>query len=195
MCLRPLHQKGKTVRLFPFFFRRRNMQQTIVIGQVLKPQGVRGEVKVKPLLDDIADIKHIPRVTIAGKEYKVLSARCDASFAYLGLAGVPDRDAAELLRGKDVEAAREDVPAPPEGRFYIVDVIGCTVCTAEGETLGKVTNVLPAKTDIFVMESGGREWMFPAADGVIAEIDVEKGAVTVDRKRFGEVAVLQGGGE
>ena len=76
------------------------MQQTIVIGQVLKPQGVRGEVKVKPLLDDAADIKHIPRVTIAGKEYKVLSARCDASFAYLGLAGVADRDAAELLRGK-----------------------------------------------------------------------------------------------
>ena len=31
-----------------------------------------------------------------------------------------------------------------------------------------------------------------AADGVILEIDVEKGAVTVDKKRFGEVAVLQG---
>ena len=90
-----------------------------------------------------------------------------------------------------MEAAREDVPAPPEGRFYIVDVIGCTVCTEEGEPLGKVTNVLPAKTDIFVMENGGKEWMFPAADGVILEIDVEKGAVTVDKKRFGEVLVEQ----
>ena len=171
------------------------MQQNIVIAQVLKPQGVRGEVKVKPLLDDIADIKRIPRVTIAGKEYKVLSARCDASFAYLGLAGVADRDAAELLRGKEVEAAREDVPAPAEGRAFIVDVIGCTVCTEEGEPLGKVTNVLPARTDIFVMEREGREWMFPAADGVIVEIDVERGAVTVGKKRFAEVAVEQGGAE
>lgn len=74
-------------------------------------------------------------------------------------------------------------------------MIGCTVCTAEGETLGEVTNVLPAKTDIFVMKNGGKEWMFPAADGVILEIDVEKGAVTVDKKRFGEVAVEQGGAE
>ena len=86
------------------------MQQNIVIAQVLKPQGVRGEVKVKPLLDDIADIKRIPRVTIAGKEYKVLSARCDASFAYLGLAGVADRDAAELLRGKGIVRPLLGVP-------------------------------------------------------------------------------------
>lgn len=168
------------------------MQRTIVIAQVLKPQGVRGEIKVKPLLDDIADIKRIPRVIVAGREYKVLSARCDAAFAYLGLAGIADRDAAELLRGKEVEASREDLPAPAEGRAYIVDVIGCAVCTGEGERLGAVTNVLPAKTDVFVMEREGREWMFPAADGVIAEIDVEKGVVTVDKKRFEEVALLQG---
>ena len=33
------------------------MQQTIVIGEILKPQGIRGEVKVRPLLDDPADIR------------------------------------------------------------------------------------------------------------------------------------------
>ncbi len=168
------------------------MQQTIVVAQVLKPQGVRGEIKVKPLLDDIADIKRLPRVVIAGKTYKVLSARCDAAFAYLGLAGVADRDAAELLRGKEVEAAREDLPAPAEGRYYIVDVIGCAVCTEEGAPLGAVADVLPAKTDIYVLQSGNREWMFPAADGVILSIDVAEKKIVVEKKRFEEVAVLQG---
>ena len=165
------------------------MQQTIVIGQVLKPQGVRGEVKVKPLLDDAADIKHIPRVTIAGKEYKVLSARCDASFAYLGLAGVADRDAAELLRGKDVEAAREDVPAPAEGRFYIVDVIGCEVVTETGKRLGEIADILPAHTDVYVLRNGEKESLFPAAEGVIEHVDVENKRIVVNEKRIGEVLV------
>ena len=59
------------------------MQDTIVIGEVLKPQGIRGELKVRPLLDDAADIKKFRRVFIEGREYKVLSARTDAQAAYL----------------------------------------------------------------------------------------------------------------
>ena len=75
------------------------MPETIVIGEILNPHGVRGEVKVKPLLDDAADMRHFKKVYIGGKEYKVLSCRADAQAAYLALSGVADRDAAELLRG------------------------------------------------------------------------------------------------
>ena len=44
------------------------MPETIVIGEILKPQGIRGEVKVKPVLDDAADMHHFKRVYIGGKE-------------------------------------------------------------------------------------------------------------------------------
>ena len=57
------------------------MPETIVIGEVLKPQGVRGEIKVKPLLDDAADMRSFKKVYIGGKEYKVLSCRTDAQAA------------------------------------------------------------------------------------------------------------------
>ena len=36
----------------------------------------------------------------------------------------------------------------------------------------------------------GKEVLFPAADGVITAVDVEAGTITVDKKRFYEVAVL-----
>ncbi len=65
------------------------MPETIVIGEVLKPQGVRGEIKVKPLLDDAADMRSFKKVYIGGKEYKVLSCRADAQAAYLALSALP----------------------------------------------------------------------------------------------------------
>ena len=167
------------------------MPETIVIGEILKPQGVRGEVKVKPLLDDAADMRHFKKVYIGGKEYKVLSCRADAQAAYLALSGVADRDAAELLRGKQVEALRADAPALEEGRYYIVDIVGCDVIADSGERLGQIADVIPAHTDIYVLHNGEKEGMFPAADGVILEVDTESKIITVDKKRFFEVFAEQ----
>ncbi len=167
------------------------MPETIVIGEILKPQGVRGEVKVKPLLDDAADMRHFKKVYIGGKEYKVLSCRADAQAAYLALSGVADRDAAELLRGKQIEALRADAPALEEGRYYIVDIVGCDVIADSGERLGQIADVIPAHTDIYVLHNGEKEGMFPAADGVILEVDTESKIITVDKKRFFEVFAEQ----
>ena len=167
------------------------MPETIVIGEILKPQGVRGEVKVKPLLDDAANMRHFKKVYIGGKEYKVLSCRADAQAAYLALSGVADRDAAELLRGKQIEALRADAPALEEGRYYIVDIVGCDVIADSGERLGQIADVIPAHTDIYVLHNGEKEGMFPAADGVILEVDTESKIITVDKKRFFEVFAEQ----
>lgn len=168
------------------------MRETIVIGEVLKPQGIRGEIKVRPLLDDIADMRRFRRLLIGGTEYKVLSCRTDAQAAYLALSGVADRDAAEGLRGKSVEALRSDAPALEEGRYYIVDIVGCAVFTEEGEPLGTIADVLPAHTDIYVLQGGRREVLFPAADGVVTDVDVENKRLTVNKKRLYEVMVEQG---
>lgn len=167
------------------------MREKLVIGEVLKPQGIRGELKIKPLLDDAADIKNFRTVFLGGKEYRVLSARAGGGFAYLTLAGVADRNAAELLRGKEVEALREEAPAPEEGRYYIVDLVGCEVVTETGARLGEIADVLPAHTDIFVLAGKEKEYMFPAAEGVIAAVDVENKKITVNEKRFYEVAAEQ----
>lgn len=167
------------------------MQDTIVIGEILKPQGIRGEVKVRPLLDDPADICSVKRVFIGGQEHKVLAARAGGGFAFLALSGVADRNAAELLRGKEISALRSEVPAPGEGRYYIVDVIGCEVVTESGRRLGEIADILPAHTDVYVLKEGEKEYMFPAAEGVIVDVDTEGGRVTVSEKRIGEVLVEQ----
>ena len=121
----------------------------------------------------------------------MLASRTDPSAAYLALSGIADRDAAELLRGKEVEALRSEAPAPAEGRYYIVDVIGCRVYTAEGKDLGEIADVTSAHTDIYELRAGDAVYLFPAAEGVIEEIDVERKKIVVDEKRLREVCIKQ----
>ena len=162
----------------------------LVVGTVLKPQGIRGEIKIKPFTDSAETFRSFKRVFLDGEEYKLLSVRTGDGFVYAALRGVPDRNAAELLRGKEVTVPREDVPVLPAGSYYIADLLGSEIVTETGERLGTLTDITQAGTDVYTMSEGGREILFPAAKGVIVNVDVENKKITVNGKRFSEVAVL-----
>ncbi len=166
------------------------MTDKLNVGEVLKPQGIRGELKVKPFTDDAEAFHAFSRVFLGDTPYKVLSVRTGGGMVFLGLKGVADRNAAELLRGQQIYVPREDAPEPAEGRYYIADLLGCTLVAQDGEELGTLTDVRQAATDIYTVRMGEREVMFPAAEGVITAVDVAGGRLTVDKKRFYEVAVL-----
>lgn len=166
------------------------MKDDLTVGEILKPQGIRGELKVKAYTDSEESFKEFSHVFIDGKEYKILSCRTGGGAVFLGLRGVPDRNAAELLRGKLLTLPRTDAPVLPEGRYYIADLEGCAVRTEAGEFCGTLKTVLKSATDIYVVEKDGKEILFPAAAGVVLTVDLEARLVTVDEKRYRETAVL-----
>ena len=161
----------------------------ITVAIVLKPQGIRGEIKVKAMTDSAEALKAFKSVLIDGVDYSVLSVRAQGEFAYLGLKGIADRNTAELLRGKEIEVEREEMPDLPDGRYYIADLIGCTVVNERGDVLGTVEEVTPAKTDIFTLKKDNKSIMFPSADGVILKVDEKAKKITVNAKRFKEVSI------
>jgi 16S rRNA processing protein RimM len=166
------------------------MQQQLLIANVLKPQGIRGEIKLKYFTDTPQDIKNFPQVIIDGKSYKVLSFRTDGEAVYLGLYGVADRNLAEALRGKDVFVDRKDVPMPKDGTYYIVDLLGCKVITEQGKELGVLTKIVPAATDVYTITQGEQEILFPAVGDLFVQISPETGTIVVNEERFLQVAVL-----
>lgn len=166
------------------------MREKLTVGIIVKPQGIRGEVKVKPFTDRAEDFRAFSRVYIDGEARKVLSVRIGGDgMVYLGLSGIPDRNAAELMRQKEILLDRDDAPEPEEGRYYIVDLLGLYVCTQEGEILGVLTDVRQAATDIYTVEKDGKEILFPVVSGVVTEVDLKGKQIIVDKKRFLEVAV------
>ena len=145
--------------------------ERLVIGEVLKPQGIRGEIKIKTFTDFPEDVKEFGVVYIDEKDYKILSFRVGTDgFAYLGLRGVPDRNAAELLRGKLLYGDREDAPELEEGQYYIVDILGIA-------------------SEIYTLEKDGKNILFPAIEGVVVKVDLPNKKLIVNKARFDQVAV------
>lgn len=164
--------------------------ERLVIGEVLKPQGIRGELKVKTFTDTPQDVKAFGTVYIDDKPYKILSFRVgNDGAAYLGLRGIPDRNAAELFRGKKIEGAREDAPALEEGQYYIVDVIGLSCETEEGEFLGTVKDVAILSSDVYTLEKNGKNILFPVVKGVIVKVNLDEKKLIVNKAIFDEIAV------
>ena len=88
------------------------MRENLIVGTILKPQGIRGELKVKPYTDFPEDFKEFKNLYLDGEKRRVLSVRVGDGMVFLGLSGVPDRNAAELLRGKNLELDRDEAPEP-----------------------------------------------------------------------------------
>lgn len=162
----------------------------MVIGKILKPQGIRGEVKVLPYTDGAEVFCELKRVFIDGTEYKILNARAGEGLAYLALRGVPDRNAAELLRDKELTLPRDEAPEPEEGSYYIADLLESEIVTDTGKVLGILKDIRQAATDIYTLQTESGEVLFPAAKGVVLSVDIQNKKMTVSEKRFKEVAVL-----
>ena len=162
----------------------------LIIGEVLKPQGIRGELKVKTFTDFPEDVKEFGTVYIDEKPYKILSFRVGSDgAAYIGLRGIPDRNAAELFRGKKLEGDREDAPPLEEGRHYIVDILGLNCETEDGVFLGVVKHIVNLSSDVYTLEKDGKEILFPSVNGVIVKVDIDGGKIVVNKEKFDQIAV------
>ena len=162
----------------------------LIIAEVLKPQGIRGELKIKTFTDFPQDVKAFKTVYIDDTPYKILSFRVgnDGS-AFIGLRGIPDRNSAELFRGKKLEGERADAPDLAEGQYYIVDILGLSCETEDGEILGVVTDISNLSSDIYTIEKAGKKILFPAVKGVVVKVDLDAKKLIVDKKIFDEIAV------
>ena len=170
------------------------LSEYLLIGQVLRPQGIKGQVKVRPDPDDPGRFEELEFVYLKkGDSYEQLpvdevSVREDG--VYLRLNGAPTRDEAEKQRNWMLYVDRAHAVELGENETFICDLIGCKAVDTQGNELGKVTDVLqPGGNDVYVIKTPKGEMLLPALKHVIPAVDVEKGVIIIDEKRLPEVAV------
>ncbi|MGI6172400.1 MAG: ribosome maturation factor RimM [Christensenellales bacterium] len=171
------------------------LSEYLVIGEVLKPQGVRGEIKVRPITCDPArflDLRGVYLLENGSYVYKkVKSARLSQDAAYLSLEGVKDRDEAEKLRDMLLYVDRAHAVELPEDADFICDLIGCIAHDDEGNLVGELTEVLqPGSSDVYVFRGAKGEYLVPALKSVVLSTNVREKKVLLSAKRMREVAVF-----
>lgn len=143
--------------------------QFIEAGEIVTTHGVKGEVKVLPWLDSPEDLCDFERCRICGKEYTIENCRVQKTCNLVKLSGIDTMEAAQAMRGKTIELYREDID---DEVIFAAELIGVEVY-ADGESIGKITEVLDYPGNSVYVVKGEHEYMIPAVKQFVLSTDVD----------------------
>lgn len=161
------------------------MVEYITIGQIVSTHGVKGEVKVYPLTDDISRFDLVKQVYIEEgnklKTFDVIDVKYHKNMVIIKFKDIDDINSAETLRNKYIKIHRRDSIKLPEDAYLICDLIGLKVMTESGEILGKVTDIFKTgSNDVFVVKSDSKEILIPGLKSIFKKIDIENEVIIVE---------------
>lgn len=150
----------------------------ILIGEITKAQGIRGELKIHSFSGQPENLRHYKSLMLIGRKQEISAAfpirslRVQGTSAIVGLQGIADRNTAELYVGHGVLIARQDLPLPQDGEFYWRDIEGRKVITRDGRKLGTVSQLFSnGAQDIMVVTDGELDCMIPIVGSIVVSID------------------------
>ncbi len=154
------------------------------VGEIVTTHGVTGECKVYPWCDDSTLFRKLKMLywdASGVRGVRVLGVKFVKDMPVIRLEGVETVEDARRLVNRVLYAARGDIKLP-RGRYFVQDIIGCTVTDADtGAVYGTVTNVTkPANCDIYEIRTPvGETVLFPAVPEFLGEVDVENEHISV----------------
>ena len=171
------------------------LSEYLMIGEITKPQGVRGEVKLRPCTCDPDRFEGLEIVYFQdGEAYRPVHVKVNRigdDAVFMNVEGVADRDAAEALRGTLVYIDRAHAVPLDEDTTFLCDLYGLRGAVNDGRDLGKLSDVLqPGGNDVYVFNGPLGEVLVPALKSVVLKVDLDRGEMLLDGQRLNEVAVF-----
>jgi len=168
----------------------------IEVGRVLDAWGVKGWFKVLPYSASPEALFSSKRwfllpaekgpVTFSGcHKLAIKEAREHADTVVASAHDVPDRNAAEALRGARIFVSRASFPTAAEDEYYWVDLIGLEVLNRADESMGTVRELLstgPQTVLVLEYTADGKqaERMIPFVSAFVDAVDLPNRRIRVD---------------
>ncbi|MEI7905871.1 MAG: ribosome maturation factor RimM [Bacteroidota bacterium] len=163
----------------------KQQQSLRAVAQIRKIFGVRGEMKIESFARTMDDFERLTNLLRGQDENSVIpceieSVKMRGDEIYLKLRGIDDKTAADLIRGQYLfveESLRKELP---KEKFFIDELIGCTVVSEGGKIYGTVSSVeaYPAQM-IYTVRTKQGFVMLPAVPEFIVNVDVENKKIIV----------------
>ena len=163
------------------------------IGEIVRPHGVKGDVKLNPSTDDLSRFTGLKDAYLErGTSFSPVALshiRLLPAAVVLHIDGIDTPEQAEQLRGAFLCVDRAHTVALPEGTFFISDLIGCRVTDTEGKEYGTVTAVYRTKAnDVYEIEDG--KLMIPALRKLLYRVDPDENRMVLDADVLREVGLF-----
>lgn len=158
------------------------MDKQIVIGKIVAPHGVRGDIRILPLTEKPEQFLELDYLLLRdGRRLNVTGARFHKRMVLVSTKEIKNMNEAELLRGQDVCINAGDLPKLEEGVFYVADLVGIPVFDEDGKQIGTFKDSLPTgSNDVYVIAvPGGRDILLPALKAYVREINPAENRIVV----------------
>lgn len=153
----------------------------VVIGQALKPFGIRGEIRIRLFTESYEPFQRSAELIFDDTAYKVLQVRFHKGTALAVLEGIDSPEKAKELSGSLVKTDRANLPSVEEDEYYWHEILGMEVVTVDGKALGKVTQIIrTGANDVLQIEGTYGEVLLPMIEEVVVEVEPQTGKIVVD---------------
>lgn len=159
----------------------------IAVGRVLRPHGVKGEIKFVPFFDDIPElIINTPlELVMEGGAAPLfvtpLNFRGSEKALIVKFSGFDNPEDARALTNRVAQVERRRMPDLPPGNYYYEEIIGLPVFDEDGVRIGSLKDFFPAgDKDVWAIETvSGGEILLPCLPETLLNVDLQRGTITV----------------
>lgn len=156
-----------------------------IIGKITNTHGIKGEVRVYPLTDNIERFSDLDKVYIgeAKRQASVKTVKYHKGLAILGFEEFDNINQVLDFKDQYLYIDDEDRIVLPEDRYFIFDLIGCEVFDMANKSIGHIVDViLNMGNDVYVIKNhkGDKEYLIPAVKDFIKTIDIDKKKIVID---------------
>lgn len=164
----------------------------IAIGEVLRPKGIKGGLKVRPLTDDMRRYDKLKLVYIDELPHKILDISYEGSFVILFLQNVTDRNTAETFRGKLINIDRINAIDPGDDVYFISDIIGCELLDENNTKIGTIMQVdsFGSADVISGVSVSNKNFRFPFLNKIVHKVDITNKHFVVKKDLWQGVVVF-----
>jgi 16S rRNA processing protein RimM len=160
----------------------------VAVGEVLRPWGLAGEVRVKPLTDrpeerfrQLRECVLWEPVADRREGCRITGCRFVGEELFVRIEGVTSPEAAKRFSGRLLAVAREDVLPAPEGSFYAWEMVGAVVETRDGRRVGEFVGVDDNSAQpLWIVAGQGREHLVPAVPEIVVDVNVAQRRIVID---------------
>lgn len=161
------------------------MVSELQVGVITQTHGIKGEVKVFPMTDDVNRFKKLKKVIMDNDRERlnleIESVKFFKQYVILKFKGFDSINDIEKYKSAKLYIKREQAVPLKKDEYFIADLIDLEVVTEDEEHFGKIKDVLvTGANDVYIVtREDGTEVLLPAIKECIRNIDMEQGRITV----------------
>lgn len=162
--------------------------KTLELGVVIRPHGIRGELKVKLHFEQSDTLFEVQQILLRQRSgelrvFEISGARRQQKGVLLRLKGVDSREAAESLRGAEIAVDRELLDDLGPDEYYLVDLVGCRVESPEGH-IGVVKEIQthPTVDSLVIQTPDGSVLEQPIAEPWLESVSLDQRIVVLSNR-------------